>query len=782
MPSAANFPFDAATKELTPMSSSSIEERLDELLRRWDELRQQGRDLSAEELCGEFSEHVPELRRRIAVVRAMGPVLEAESTEFAATPCVPGSGSVRARPELPVSLHASAVYRPQRRHAEGGLGEVLAAHQDELDRLVALKRIRPVRLDATARRRFLREAAITAKLQHPGIVPIYDLGQDEHGPFYTMPLIAGQTLQEAIDALHGSESVPREPGQQILKLRGLLQRFIAVCNTVAYAHAQGVVHRDLKPANIMLGPYGETLVVDWGLAKRSGVNDTTAELEEEASSPSPLPGNLTDVGSVLGTPQYMSPEQAMGHPAGPASDIYSLGATLYVILTGKVPFEGRGALVVSRKQKEGVPAPPRNVNSSVPRPLEAVCLKAMAFRPEDRYVSARALAQDLERWLADEPVSAWHEPISARARRLMRRHRAWVLASAVTLITVSLGLAVSLAVVGAKNVTLDRERRRADANAAFLLQGLTEALKKLANPALTKDPECRDSVLAALREGEAIYLDQMSSEQKLRNSTLPSGEYWVHVALLRTAAGDREGTLEAYHRVLDSGVAYARAHPDDPEGWSCLAGTRTHLGLELWVRGRRDEGRDQLRLGTEEFRRALDADLDNPRIQRAAAWHHIFCPDPRLRDERLALELAQHFVGQASVQGRDRPRFSEGIRPLFTLALAQYRTGDWPAARSSIEESIRIKAAKLGETSLERLIEKRTVIDAYDWFVWSMALARLGDPESARLRFEDATQWMRRYRYGDFELHLLHDEAASLLGLSSPGLPSDPDDQPAAAE
>ena len=198
--------------------------------------------------------------------------------------------------------------------------------------------------------------------------------------------------------------------------------------------------------------------------------------------------------------------------------------------------------------------------------------------------------------------------------------------------------------------------------------------------------------------------------------------------------------------------------------------------------GVRPEARDQLRLATEEFRRALDAEPDNANIQQMAAWLHVFCPDPQIRDERLALELSQRFVKQASVQGRDRPRFSVGIRPLFTLALAQYRTGDWRMVRSTIEESIRRKAAKQGETTLDRLVETRTVIDAYDWFVWSMALARLGETGSARQRFEDATQWMRRNRYGDFELHLLHDEAASVLGLSSPDPPSDRDDAPAAVK
>ena len=320
------------------MSSVPTEDRLGELLLRWDELRRQGRDPSAEELCADCPELAGELRRRIEVVRGLDSVLDVVATRLAATPEDRGPDGPGSDHRLPDDLRATAVYRPQRFHARGGLGEVLAAHQEELDRTVALKRIRPDKLHEAARRRFLREAAITARLQHPGIVPIYGLGQDEDGPFYTMPFIEGQTLQEAIDAFHGDEASRRDPGRRALEFRGLLQRFIAACNTMAYAHDQGVVHRDLKPSNIMLGPYGETLVMDWGLAKRLGTDDAGGEAEGDAPSPSPSPDALTATGAVLGTPHYMSPEQARGEPTGPASDVFSLGLILYAILTGRSPY------------------------------------------------------------------------------------------------------------------------------------------------------------------------------------------------------------------------------------------------------------------------------------------------------------------------------------------------------------------------------------------------------------------------------------------------------------
>ncbi len=756
------------------MATSAAEDRLVDLLVRWDELRRHGRDATADELCADSPELVGELRGRIQALRGIDPVLEIVQTTIYSTLRDPGV-EPPAVSELPELMTALAVYRPQRHHARGGLGEVLAARQEELGRLVALKRIRPERLHDAARRRFLREAEITAGLQHPGIVPIYAVGQDEHGPFYTMPLVQGQTFEEAIEEFHRDESLSHDSGEGSLRLRNLLQKFVNVCDTVAYAHDQGIIHRDLKPSNIMLGRYGETLVMDWGLAKRIDTEASDDEHPIEAPSQSSSPDALTATGAVLGTPRYMSPEQAKGETTGRASDVFNLGLVLYAILTGKSAFdEARFPDLDSlRAVRETAIVPPRQRDPSVPAALEAVCMKALSNRPEDRYDTPRALAGDLERWLADEPVSAWPEPATARARRFLRRYRAWMLPSAVALIAVSLGLAASLAAEGARNIALEKARRRADANASFLLQGLTEALKRLANPALSRDPECRASALAALREGEAIYFDVMDSERRFESAPSRMSGFWIHVALLRTAAGDREGTLEAYRRAIDEAMIEVRRHPYNPKGWGDVAGVRTHLGLDLWVRGMRSEARDQLRRATEEFRRALDLDPDDEDTQRTAAWLHIFCPDTEIRNARLALELSERFARKLSLEGKDRPRFNAGIRPLFTLALAQYRTGDWQAARLTIEESIRKKASQQGAITLERLVETRVVIDAYDWFVWSMALARLGATGSARQHFEDATQWMRQNRNGDFELQLLHDEAGSLLGLFTADLSSD---------
>jgi serine/threonine-protein kinase len=331
-------------------------------------------------------------------------------------------------------------FRVLRPHARGGLGEVFVARDEELHREVALKEMQAPHADDPHRRsRFVLEAEITGGLEHPGIVPVSGLGTYADGrPFYAMRFIKGDTFQDAIHRFHQAEGPQRDPGERGLALRGLLRRFVDVCNAVAYAHARGVLHRDLKPSNAILGSYGETLVVDWGLAKPTGRRVEEGGAAEETLRPASASGAAqTQTGSVLGTPAYMSPEQAAGRleELGPASDVYSLGAMLYSLLTGKAPFEGhRDMGEVLGKAKKGEFAPPRRAKREVPAALEAVCLQAMALRPEDRYPSARALAADVERWLADEAVSAWREPWRMRAGRWARRHQAMVAACAAGLL------------------------------------------------------------------------------------------------------------------------------------------------------------------------------------------------------------------------------------------------------------------------------------------------------------------------------------------------------------
>ncbi len=374
-------------------------------------------------------------------------------------------------------------FRVLRPHARGGLGEVYVARDEELGRDVALKEIQGRYADhPESRARFVLEAEINGGLEHPGIVPVYGLGTYADGrPFYAMRFIKGDSLQEAIQRFHAAEGPRRGPRERALALRELLRRFSDVCNAIAYAHSRGVLHRDLKPGNVMLGPYGETLVVDWGLAKVVGRPESASASTEGTLRPTSVSGSAeTQAGRALGTPAYMPPEQAEGRleELGPASDVYSLGATLYCLLTGQAPFQGKDVGEVLRRVQRGEFPPPRQVKREVPPALEAVCLKAMALKPEARYPTPRALAADVEAWLADEPVGAWREPLRARAGRWARRHQALVAALAA-------GVLVTGLAGGAGAWWLQRQRAERQAELArqegALRQDVAAALEQAVN-------------------------------------------------------------------------------------------------------------------------------------------------------------------------------------------------------------------------------------------------------------------------------------------------------------
>src|SRR5262249_8757756 len=356
-------------------------------------------------------------------------------------------------------------FRVLRPHARGGLGAVLVALDTELHREVALKQILDHHADdPTSRQRFWLEAEVTGGLEHPGIVPVYGLGTYGDGrPYYAMRFIRGDSLKEAIESYHTNPALTNDPGRRSLELRKLLRRFLDVCNAIDYAHARGVLHRDLKPGNIIVGKHGETLVVDWGLAKPLGRIEPGSDVGERTLMPFSASGSAETLpGSALGTPTYMSPEQAGGDldRLGPRSDVYSLGATLYCLLTGRPPFEGEDLGEILRKVQAGDFRTPREVNPALDKALEAGCTQAMATAPPERYASCRALAEDVERWAADEAVTAYPEPWTRTLVRWLTRHRTGMTGVAAAVLVGVVGLSAVLAVQTQANAQLSASLKR----------------------------------------------------------------------------------------------------------------------------------------------------------------------------------------------------------------------------------------------------------------------------------------------------------------------------------
>jgi tetratricopeptide (TPR) repeat protein/tRNA A-37 threonylcarbamoyl transferase component Bud32 len=474
-------------------------------------------------------------------------------------------------------------FRVLRPHAHGGLGAVFVALDVELNREVALKQILDSHADdPVSRQRFLLEAEVTGGLEHPGIVPVYGLGTYADGrPYYAMRFIRGDSLKEAIDRFRADAAVNADPGRRSLELRKLLRRFTDVCNAIDYAHSRGVLHRDLKPGNIIVGKHGETLVVDWGLAKATGKGDPSAG--ERMLSPSSATGSSeTMPGSALGTPAYMSPEQAEGNldALGPWSDVYSLGATLYCLLTGEPPVKGELAEVLRAVQR-GDFRPPRSIDPTIDRAREAVCLKAMALRPEDRYGSCRALADDIERWMADEPVSAWREPFTRRARRWAGRHR--------TFMSIAATLLLAVGTVGPAAFVRERQLRgraqAASARAVELARVAQEAVDLTVDTVVVDEGALLEAVPVSTRRevGQRVrpYYDRLVA---LHGDDVAAragvAKTLLYRARLRHALGTTEEDEGAVADCLHAAQLYAEAAPT-PDNASGRARALVSLGAIL---------------------------------------------------------------------------------------------------------------------------------------------------------------------------------------------------------
>lgn len=342
--------------------------------------------------------------------------------------------------------------------ARGGMGRILSARDLRVGRPVAVKELlgRMPHLAA----RFEREARVTARLQHPGIVPIYEIGRWPDGtPFYSMRMVEGGTLGAAIK---NAKSLPAR--------LALLPALIAACEAVAFAHSQRVIHRDLTPANVLVGPYGETVVIDWGLAK----DLTSPEIDDDdarLATPLRTEGELTGTGAILGTLAYMPPEQARAEHVDERSDVYALGAILYHLLAGKPPYGAKRPEDLLAQVKAAEPPAIDVVAPGSPRDLISIVTKAMARSPDARYPSARELAEELNRFQTGRMVEAHQYSRRELMRRFLRRNRA-----AVTVTVLAALVLGAVGVIAVTRIVRSREEARELAQELVLEKGRLEWL------------------------------------------------------------------------------------------------------------------------------------------------------------------------------------------------------------------------------------------------------------------------------------------------------------------
>ncbi len=488
----------------------------------------------------------------------------------------------------PAALPLVAGYEVVRLVGRGGMGRVYEARHVGLGRTVALKLLAH-EADGPSLARFRDEARAVARLGHPGVAQLYETGVAAGQPYYAQEFLAGGSLAEKYAGR------PQPPAEAAALVE-------AVARAVEHCHSQGVVHRDLKPSNVMLAADGTPKVVDFGLAKLAAPPDSSVK-----------PDGLTRTGDVLGTPSYMAPEQASGvvSTLGPGVDVYALGAVLYEALTGRPPFQAPSVLETLILVMATDPVAPRSLQPAVPRDLETVCLKCLEKSPARRYATAGALADDLRRFRAGEPVTARPAGVAERAAKWARR-KPWQAAAAGLAVAGVLGLAGGLAALAgmyrevratnadltATNAQLDRSRAESEATLNYALASLDEYHFALADK-LKEVPQAEKLRLEVLGQARKT-LDELAALDPARptvQSYLMDG--YARLAAVQTQVGDLDG---AVHSLTQSRAAATRLLVGSPDsvadrcnrataGYQC-ANVLDRLGRagapELWAEGERD--------------------------------------------------------------------------------------------------------------------------------------------------------------------------------------------------
>ncbi|MDA0590527.1 MAG: protein kinase [Planctomycetota bacterium] len=603
-------------------------------------------------------------------------------------------------------------YTLTRVHGEGGLGQVWLAVDPSLNRDVALKRIRPGKAGSRdAQLRLIREAQITGQLEHPNIMPVYELEQrDEKGrPYYTMKFLRGDTLQDRIKSYHRKKKNGKAEPIDLVKL---LNFFIDICNAIAYAASRGVVHRDLKPQNVMIGDFGEVIVLDWGLAKKIDSQEIDSGRRELRL------GELVDAtetvaGQVVGSPAYMAPEQAaaLNDQVDARTDVYGLGAMLFTILIGHPPHRGtktgktaKDTIELLNRISSGETPRLRDLDPTIPPALDAICAKAMDKGARLRYQDARDLGYDIECFLADEAVTVFKESPLQMVGRWLRKHRTKAQAIAVTLVVVAVVSTISAITVNDAKNQEAIAKEEALAHFEQARRSIDKSLIELSDK-LEEYPgvqELRTRLLEdAAKEYEALA-EQKSDQPELK---LEIARSLVRLAEVRRLLRDFENAEPTFKRALTALEPLIDFKDQQSSVRLELAKCLNGLGL-CWHKlapmpkdgdagNSVDKAGEHYGLAAKTAKEALKTDTGNVELQRMLAritgnQGTLLATTDRLSE---AFELSRQAVELYRVLASDPGEISdreELARALTALAMAMNQQGEFEASRKALSEAIRI--------------------------------------------------------------------------------------------
>lgn len=578
------------------------------------------------------------------------------------------SGAALEVPELPQV--DPRLYHADAELARGGMGRILAATDQRLGRKVALKEL----LEPAGEHlvRFHREALITARLQHPSIVPVYEAGSWPTGePFFAMKLVSGRPLDRVI-------ADTRTLAERI----ALLPRIVAASEAIAYAHSQRIIHRDLKPGNILIGEFGETVVIDWGLAKDLDAEEPAAEATIRARKPEPArpdappprrvrpgssispggPSTLTVAGAVMGTPAYMAPEQARGEAIDERSDVFALGAMLYHTLAGRPPYDAKTATEVITAAADGDVVPLRQRDSDIPSELIAIVERAMARRRDDRYPSARELAEELRRFMTGQLVGAHRYTPWERVRRFVRRHRAAVTIAAIAVLAFAGGGSFAVGRIVAERDRAEEQRRlavtrktAAESLVDFMLSDLRRRLAAIG----------RADLLTGMGTEVRRYYDQLADSP---HTMSPEDVDRMAAALAIIAqaeshAGNLDAALATWSEAKEHLQRSLVSHATGASAFSrkrALARAEVEVGNVLQQRGKLHEAGDKYRAALAQLAALLaEVPTDRDALLYAASAHDRLADylrnsgkvDDSLDEYLLAKQKREQVVAQR--RGKD---------------------------------------------------------------------------------------------------------------------------------